>query len=240
MTIEHKYQISIRIILLPILIFLIIDSFGQSNSTDKKLRNEIGITLFSYLPSPKYEYFPYEKQFHCFYVNGISYKRYFDDNVIRISISYRQVDENQDYPGPSIKESTYQEGSLRIGYNNQIFLFNQTTIVPYVGFDFIARIVSFKGTAEGAFPVETITTYESEENGLGLSPVVGFQINFTKRFSLNLGPSYDILRVRSEVKEVLERKSWRFGILISETNTKKIDYKFIFNPMCLCIISFRF
>ena len=61
---EHKYWIGIRIILLPILIFLFIDSFGQDNSNDKILRNEIGINLFTYLPSPEYKGFPYKKQFH--------------------------------------------------------------------------------------------------------------------------------------------------------------------------------
>ena len=54
---KHKYWISIRIILLPILIFLFIDSFGQDNSNDKILRNEIGINFFSYLPSPEYNRF---------------------------------------------------------------------------------------------------------------------------------------------------------------------------------------
>jgi len=221
--------------LLTILLFFISDSFCQNNSNDKILRNEIGINFFTYLPSPKYLHFQYEKQFHCSIVNGISYKRYFDNNAIKISINYRQVNETQDYPENWISERTYKEGTLRIGYNKQIPFLKQNTIIPYLGSDLIVKIASFEGTEGGGF-TGTIVTYQSEDKGFGLSPVVGFQINIAKRFSVNLETTYDLLRIQSEVKEIQNR----IGVLISETNTKETDYKFIFNPLCSCAFSFRF
>ena len=232
---KHKYWISIRIILLPILIFFFIDSFGQDNSNDKILRNEIGINFFSYLPSPEYNRFPYENQFYCSFIRGINYKRYFDHNAIKISFNYRQVNETQDYPEDWISERAYQESTLRIGYNLHIPLFKQKTIIPYIGSELIARIASFEGIEGGGF-TGTIVTYQSKDRGIGLSPVAGFQINIAKRFSVNLETTYDLLRVRSEVKEIQDR-----GVSqILETNTTKIDYNFIFNPLCSCAFSFRF
>jgi len=232
---EYKYWIGKRIILLPILLFFFLDSFCQDNSNDKILRNEIGINFFTYLPSQKYLHFHYEKQFHCSIVNGINYKRYFDNNVIKISINYRQVNETQDYPENWISERTYKEGTLRIGYSKQIPFLKQNIIIPYLGSDLIVKIASFEGTEGGGF-TGTIVTYQSEDKGFGLSPVVGFQINIAKRFSVNLETTYDLLWIHSEVKEIQNR----IGILISETNTKEADYKFIFNPLCSCIFSFKF
>ena len=232
---EHKYWIGIRIILLPILILLFIDSFGQDNSNDKILRNEIGINLFTYLPSPEYKGFPYEKQFHCSFIVGINYKRYFDHNAIRISLNYRQVVETHNYPENWISERAYQESTLRIGYSIQIPLFEQKTIIPYLGSELIAKIASFEGTEGGGF-TGLFVSYQSEDKGVGLSPVVGCQINFSKRFSVNLETTYDLLRVRREVKEIQNI----IGIHISETNTTKTNYNFIFNPLCSCSFSFRF
>jgi hypothetical protein len=232
---KYKYWICDKIILLTILLFFFIDSSGQDNSNDKILRNEIGINFFTYLPSPKYKHFPYEKQFHYSIVNGINYKRYFDNNVIKISINYRQVNETQDYPEYWISERTYQEGTLRIGYSKQMPLFKQKTIIPYFGSELIAKIASFEGTEGGGF-TGAIVTYQSEDRGIGLSPVVGFQINIAERISVNLETTYDLLRIHNEVKEIQNR----IGILISETTTTETDYKFIFNPLCSCIFSFRF
>ncbi len=232
---EPKYWIGIRIILLPILIFFFIDSFSQDNSNDKILRNEIGINFFTYLPSPEYKGFFYEKQLYCSFIGGINYKRYFDHNAIRISFNYRQVDETQDYPEYWISERAYQEGTLRIGYSIQIPLFKQKTIIPYFGSELIAKIASFDGTEGGGF-TGVIASYQSKDKGVGLSPLVGCQINVSKRFSVNLETTYDLLRVRNEVKETQNR----IGVQISETNTTKTNYNFIFNPLCSCAFSFRF
>ncbi len=221
--------------LLTILLLFINDSFGQDNSNDKIPRNEIGINLFSYLPSPEYYRFPYENQFYCSFIRGINYKRYFDHNAINISFNYRQVDDTQDYPENWISERAYQESTLRIGYNLYIPLFKQKTIIPYIGSELIARISSFEGTEGGGF-TGVIVSYQSKDKGIGLSPVIGCQINFSRRFSINLETIYDLLRVRSEVKEIQNRS----GSQILETNTTKINYNFIFNPLCSCAFSFRF
>jgi len=221
--------------LLTILLLFINDSFGQDNSNDKIPRNEIGINLFSYLPSPEYYRFPYENPFYCSFIRGINYKRYFDHNAIKISFNYRQVDETQDYPENWISERAYQESTLRIGYNLHIPLFKQKTIIPYIGSELIARISSFEGTEGGGF-TGVIVSYQSKDKGIGLSPVIGCQINFSRRFSINLETTYDLLRIRSEVKEIQNRG----GGQILETNTTKINYNFIFNPLCSCAFSFRF
>ena len=104
---------------------LITTAQNQDNNFN---RNEIGTTWFS-IKSNFGQPFSVQKFYSSFF-NGMSYKRHFGKDAIRIGIDYR--DRNDKISGEGTGTSSYQETRLRMGYQR---MFGNKKIKPFVATD---------------------------------------------------------------------------------------------------------
>lgn len=185
-----------KALILIILVGIIFtNSYSQHTDNDnEQLRNEIGTNIISYLKIPNdvdnLFFFPYKYQIVP--LSKLIYRRYLNHNIFRLSITYRQLLKSQEKPENWNSEGKYQEGLLKVGYEQQFNIKNVNNFVPYLAIDLVV-IKSFAEGNAGGGATGIYNDFRIKRLGVGLSPSIGIRYNINDRLSLIIETSLDIL-----------------------------------------------
>ncbi len=224
-----------KFLFLTLLLLYCVYSKSQTILTDDYKKNEIGVNLFSLLPTPVYDLFKFDYSYSLTYLGGIYYKRHVNNIILRVLITYREIHEGPTNIGDWMSERKYNEGILKFGINRQINILNSKTIIPYFGADLLLKLSNFEGFEGGGF-TGTYASYKNQSKGIGISPIIGFRINFTKRIAMNIETSVDLMFLDSEINTTVHQH----GDQLSNLYSNETEFRNYWNPISMCTISYKF
>jgi len=213
-----------NLLIIALLVFSV-HAFAQDSGTKK---NEIGINVFSVVSSVGYEPWWYganDLEVSYKFATGAMYKHHWNKNTLRVSLDYYYANEKYDKENrPFFLEESFLKLVNRTGYQ---YTFGNWRVKPYVAIDASFGFIRTSQKYEDGYlkfpPIiveDVLFTYE-----LGLSPVVGVQIQITPRLYATIEASAEVITYLQVQKGKLEGGGGA-NVLYNPVRLLSVNYHF--------------
>ena len=202
-----------------LILFSVINSYSQENHTFEK---HIGINTFFL------KYFSEDTisdGYKPFLLNGISFKKDYRHITLRSSLNFNRykAEFKNSFPDGYEGFFYYSILSISVGLQGNI---EYKKLSCFYGLDLFSNLSLIRQDLIGGYSGEQHANDIYYHQWLGISPFLGLQYNFTKRFSVSIETSYNLIHriINSDTSD--KRSAPKFQYYYNPINTLSVFYSF--------------
>ena len=202
-----------------LILFSVINSYSQENDTFKR---HIGINTFSL------KYFPEDTLsdgYKPFLLNGISFKKDYPYMTLRSSLNFNRYKAEFKNSFADGYEGYFYYSILSIGVGLQRNI-EYKKLSCFYGLDLFSNLSLIREDLIGGYSGKDHADDIYYHQWLGISPFLGLQYNFTKRFAVSIETSYNLIHrtINSDTSDY--RYAPKFQYYYNPINALSILYSF--------------